>query len=396
MLSVTISRGVILQSELHDPTEQAEPSLSTRSHHKLVEPNDIVYNKMRAWQGAIGNSEYRGIISPDYVVERPRAGVNPRYFHYLFRTREFAAETQRWSYGIASDRWRLRHQHFKAIRICLPPSEEQTAIVRYLDHADELINRYISAKERLITLLEEQRQAVIHHAVTRGLDFSVALKPSGIPWAGNIPDHWRTSQVKRHYATQLGKMIQPERQSPSDTVVPYLKAQHVHWFHVDTSNPPTMWASDRDRETYAIARGDLLICEGGEGGRAAIIKNSPDGYIIQNALHRVRPIATSTNEFLLYLMRAVASTGWFDAINSKATIAHFTAEKLDSLFIPIPPHSEQVKISSQLSELNQQIDEAASVAADQIRLMNEYRNRLIADVVTGQIDVRDAAVELPD
>ena len=132
MLSVTIKRGVILQSTLLEGTSKKDNSNLDKSNYKLVQPGDIAYNKMRAWQGAIGASPYRGIISPAYVVQRPRRqSSHPAYFHNLFRIPSFQKEAERWSYGIASDMWSLRPEHFKVIYSCLPPLSEQNAIVRY-------------------------------------------------------------------------------------------------------------------------------------------------------------------------------------------------------------------------------------------------------------------------
>src|SRR5205807_2339252 len=113
----------------------------------------IVYNKMRAWQGAVGVSAYEGIVSPAYVVQRARAGVTPRYLHYLLRTTAFATEAERWSYGITSDMWSLRPEHFKLIYSCLPPLAEQSAIVRFLDDVDRRIRHCVRAKAALIKLL---------------------------------------------------------------------------------------------------------------------------------------------------------------------------------------------------------------------------------------------------
>ena len=207
MLSVTISRGVIKQSTLLDDSSTKDGSRIDRSSYKLIKPGDIAYNKMRAWQGAIGVSIYRGIISPAYVVERPREGNNPDFLHYLLRTPAFAKEAERNSYGIASDMWSLRPEHFKTIRSCLPPPEEQAAIVRYLDDAGQRIRAYVSAKERLIALLEEERQALVHQAVTRGLDPNVRLKPSGIEWLGKVPKHWEVVPFKRRVGFQEGPGI---------------------------------------------------------------------------------------------------------------------------------------------------------------------------------------------
>ena len=276
-----------------------------------------------------------------------------------------------------------------------PPPEEQAAIVRYLDHADELISRYIGTKERLIALLEEQRQSVIHQAVTRGLDLDAPTKASGAPWIGSVPQHWDVAPVKRHYTIRLGKMLQPERHTPDDIQVPFLKAINVHWFDVSIENPSTTWASKRDIQEYAITKGDLLVCEGGEGGRSAIIESVPDGYIIQKALHRVRPKPGASNKFLLYVLSVAAHWGWFDVINNKATIAHFTVPQLSSLMIPTPPTDEQARIANHLDIQTGSIRKAIEQAQHQITLMSEYRSRLIADVVTGQTDVRNATIEVP-
>src|SRR5208283_1434878 len=142
-------------------------------------------------------SELRGIISPAYVVMRLRKDDDlPSYFHHLYRTPQFAKEAERWSYGITSDMWSLRPEHFKMIYTSEPPPEEQATIVRFLDWVSGKLERAIQAKRKVIALLNEQKQAIIHRAVTRGLDPAVALKPSGIPWLGDIPAHWDTRKMK--------------------------------------------------------------------------------------------------------------------------------------------------------------------------------------------------------
>ena len=195
MLSVTIKQGVVHQETLLSTSSKKDSSNLDRTAYKLVRPGDVVYNKMRAWQGAIAASEYRGIVSPAYVVQRPSDECDPRYLHYLLRIPAFASEAERWSYGITSDMWSLRPEHFKLISGCVPPAAEQRAIVRFLDHADRRIQRYIRAKERLIELLEEQKQAIIHQAVTGQIDVRTgqpypAYKDSGVEWLGEVPEHW--------------------------------------------------------------------------------------------------------------------------------------------------------------------------------------------------------------
>jgi type I restriction enzyme, S subunit len=170
MLSVTITRGIVRQKVLLEGSSKKDSSNLDKSAYKLVQPRDIAYNKMRAWQGAIGASAFRGIISPAYVVMRLRDDDDlPSYYHHLYRTPQFAKEAERWSYGITSDMWSLRPEHFKMIYTPEPPPAEQAAIVRFLDWANERLERAIRAKRKVIALLNEQKQAVIHHAVTHGL-----------------------------------------------------------------------------------------------------------------------------------------------------------------------------------------------------------------------------------
>jgi len=176
MLSVTITKGIIRQKALLTDSSRKDSARQDKSAYKLVQPRDIAYNKMRAWQGAIGASELRGIVSPAYVVMRLRDGSNlPHYFHHLYRTPQFAKEAERRSYGITSDMWSLRPEHFKMIYTPEPPSDEQAAIVRFLDWANGRLERAIRAKRKVIALLNEQKHAIIHRAVTRGLDPSVPL-----------------------------------------------------------------------------------------------------------------------------------------------------------------------------------------------------------------------------
>ena len=221
-----------------------------------------------------------------------------------------------------------------------------------------------------------------------GLKPYPAYKDSGVPWLGKVPEHWEVNPVKRYYAIQLGKMLQTTPTSPEDVEVPYLKAQHVQWFSVRTLDAPKMWASPRDIQQFGITAGDLLVCEGGEGGRCGIVKEIADGFIIQNALHRVRPRDHCRNDYLQYVMRVISVTGWFEALNNKATIAHFTGEKFGSLYIPIPLHDEQTAIVRFLDYKDRRIRRSIRAKQKLIKLLEEYRQALIHQAVTGKIDVR--------
>ena len=215
-----------------------------------------------------------------------------------------------------------------------------------------------------------------------------AYKDSGVPWLGEVPAHWEVAMVKKNYTIQLGKMLQNRPNAPDDVEIPYLKAQHVQWFHVRTTDAPTMWASQTDIGQFGVAPGDLLVCEGGEGGRCGILKEGGYGYIIQNALHRVRPQEKGRNDFLQYVMSFVAATRWFDALNDKATIAHFTREKFGALRVPIPPLHEQAAIVRFLDHADRRIRRYIRAKQKLIALLEEQKQAIIHQAVTGQIDVR--------
>lgn len=225
------------------------------------------------------------------------------------------------------------------------------------------------------------------------------LKYSGVEWLGLVPDHWQIKSVKKHYDIQLGKMLQSSPSDPTDIEVPYLKAQHVQWFKIQTTNPPSMWASHSEIDQFEIQPGDLLVCEGGEGGRCGMLTDIVDGCIIQNALHRVRPregTRTCINEFLQYSLSAIAEAGWLEAIHNKATIAHFTKEKFGSLKVQIPPLSEQEAIVKFLDLETSTLDRLISKSQSIIDRLKEYRTALVTAVVTGKRDVRGVTLRSAD
>lgn len=187
ILEVSLKTGVRVRNFDQSGRKQV---MSDRDKYKRARKGDLAYNMMRMWQGAIGMAPIDGLVSPAYVVARPLRGIEPRFYLNLFRTDAYMGEIDKFSHGIVKDRNRLYWEDFKQMPSLVPPLEEQAAIVRFLDHADRLIKRYIRAKQKLIKLLEEQKQAIIHRAVTRGLDPNVRLKPSGVEWLGDVPEHW--------------------------------------------------------------------------------------------------------------------------------------------------------------------------------------------------------------
>jgi len=264
---------------------------------------------------------------------------------------------------------------------------EQHAIAAFLDRETARIDSLIQKKERMIELLKEKRIALITQTVTKGLDPSVPMKDSGIEWLGKVPEHWMIAKVRYGYTIQLGKMLQPEQEKEIEVLVPYIKAINVQWDAISVDEETQMWASHDEIGKYGVRKGDLLVCEGGEVGRAAILTNDVGVLIIQNALHRVRSIKNNV-EYLKYLLQVAANQSWFDILCNKATIAHFTRDKFSELIVPFPTYSEQTAIVQYLTEKLRNTKTLLNKLTSSITLLREYRASLIHHAVTGKIDLR--------
>lgn len=399
MLSVTITKGIIRQKALLAGSSKKDSSNLNKSAYKLVCPRDIAYNKMRAWQGAIGASDLRGIISPAYVVMRLRENHNPRYFHHLYRTPHFAKEAERWSYGITSDMWSLRPEHFKMIYTPLPSADEQVVIVKFLDHANRRIDRFIRVKKKVIALLNEQKQAIIHRAVTRGLDPNVSLKPSGIPWVGDIPAHWESisvgagsvliqtgpfgSQLHSHEYVQAG--------------IPVINPSHMRNGKINADLSVTVSAFKmRELERHRLCIGDIVAARRGELSRCAIVTSAEEGWLCGTGSLLIR---CKTSVFApAYFQQVFSSQGVRDSLSLAsigATMDNLNAGMVARLRLPLPPIKEQLAILEVVENQLRQHAKATAVVEREIALLREYRTRLIADVVTGKLDVREAAKNLP-
>lgn len=389
MLSVTITRGVIQQKALLADSSKKDSSNLNKSAYKLVCQGDIAYNKMRAWQGAIGTSNLRGIISPAYVVMRLRHDHNPSYFHELYRTPHFAKEAERWSYGITSDMWSLRPEHFKMIYSVIPPRDEQNAIVRLVDYANRRIERYIRAKKKLITLLNEQKEAIIHRAVTHGLDPNVRLKPSGIAWIGDIPEHWKSLRAK-----QISQVFIPQRDKPELNEregFPWITPVNVGEVFVNSVNLFVTQSALVSVGSRVLPGGSVIASCVGRFGIASVTEVP---VIINQQLQAYVPSPLITAKYLRHCVQVARP--YFEAKGNSTTLAYVDRQGFGSMPLPLPPRDEQEAIERFLEAESIEIDQTIVHAQREIALILEYRTRLVADVVTGQLDVRAAAAKLPE
>ena len=344
-----------------------------------------------------------GILSSTACVNQgcrllvPTEAVQSEYLYYELEVVRSELE----SLGQGSTFTELSRAKLAGFALTVPPIPEQTAIVRFLDHADRRIQRYTRAKQKLIALLEEQKQAIIHQTVTGQIDLRTgqpypAYKPSGVEWLGDVPVHWQVAALRHRYSQCLGKMLDSKRITGHHSL-PYLRNVDVQWDQINTKDLPAMDIPPDEYERYTVQQGDLLVCEGGEVGRCALWSGELPVCGFQKALHRLRPRKAGQDvpRFLHYALRAAVKGAAFND-GHLSTIAHLTGDKLRAHRFPFPPVTEQESLVGFLDAVLKQADRAIARAERQIELLREYRTRLIADVVTGKLDVREAAATLPE
>ena len=250
--------------------------------------------------------------------------------------------------GVIPSRWRLYPEVFLSIPILFPPLPIQEKIASFLAAETARIDALISKKRRQIELLEEERLAIITRAITKGLNPKARMKDSGAEWIGEIPADWDVAPLYACYELQLGKMLDT-KQITGEYLVPYLRNVDVGWGKINTNDLPQMDILPHQRNALRLRVGDLLVCEGGEIGKAAIWNGEIEECYFQKALHRLRPRTTDAiPHFLYYCLVAFAKLGVFSADSPTRTIEHLTGERLRRFRFPLPPRQSQIEISELL------------------------------------------------
>lgn len=209
-----------------------------------------------------------------------------------------------------------------------------------------------------------------------------AYKDSGLDWLGKVPDHWKVTALKRGFDVTLGKMLQTESSGPGDELRPYLRAANIKWNGIDSTEIKQMWLSVRDRSQLKLDYGDLLISEGGDVGRSCLWKSEIEECYFQNSVNRVRARHDNSNRYLYYWMSTIKSMGYIDVLCNKSTIAHFTAEKVAAVPIPLPPRNEQDQIATFLDHETAKIDALVIEQRRLIELLKEKRQAIISRTIT--------------
>jgi type I restriction enzyme S subunit len=387
LLTVSSERGVVPRRTANVTMFKAE----SYAGHKLCWPGDLVINSLWAWGGGLGVSQHHGIISTAYSVYRSRtsAGVVPRFLHELVRSAAFHWELQVRSKGVWISRLQLTDTAFLDAPIPLPPPEEQAAIVRFLDWANRRLDRAIRAKRKVIVLLNEQKQAIIYRAVTRGLDPNVKLKDSGVHRLGEIPAHWTVRNLRQLLEGRT------KRGRPDLPLLSVVREKGIIIRDTENAESNHNFIPD-DLTNYKVVESGQFVMNK--------MKAWQGSYGVSEHTGIVSPA------YYVFDLRGVEGAFFHVALRSKAYVPFFTQasdgvrvgqwdlnqSRMREIRFYYPTSSEQLKIVKYVEGATANLTTDIARYEREITLLREYRTRLTADVVTGKLDVSTVAATLPE
>jgi type I restriction enzyme S subunit len=365
--------------------------------YQIVNPGDIVIRTTDLQNDhtslRVAMVRDRGIITSAYLALHTKEGVNPNFGYQFLNVWDLTKAI----YGFGSGlRQGLDFTHFKRMPVAVPPPEEQAAMVQFLNYANGRLERAIRAKRQVIALLHEQKQAIIHRAVTRGLDPTVPRKPSGIPWLADIPKHWEVTRLKFE-ATHIVDCLHATPKYIPDGPFPAIRTADIEPGKVRLSQARRLSAQEYARWTSRLVprEGDILYSREGERfGIAALVPKEVQLCISQRMMiFRIKP--SQLSEFLMWQLNCkhVFAQASCDIIGS--TAPHVNVEQIKNYRLVMPPRQEQEQIVAYIAKECSALNTAINRLEREIELLREYRTRLVADVVTGKLDVRPAARQLP-
>ncbi|MDE2999947.1 MAG: hypothetical protein OXU79_12795 [Gemmatimonadota bacterium] len=402
LLAATQTKGVVRKEKYENRTVLALKDLELL---KIVRVGDFVIS-LRSFQGGIEFAREQGIISPAYTILYPRVPDHHAYLARVFKSRPYIENLSLFVTGIRQGQ-NIDYESLARSYLPLPPLTEQAAIVRFLDHADRRIKRYIRAKQKLIALLEEQKQAIIHQAVTGQIDVRTgwpypAYKDSGVEWLGEVPEHWRIARLKVVLSepTQNGIF---KKKDQFGSGVPLINVADVYRerLDVDPSTLQRVETTPDESRRFNVQDGDIFFVRSSlklEGtGRSAIAMNCSPDTVFECHLVQARPDGRQVNaRYLVIQLNSFVFRHFLISRANMVTMATIAQDTISSCPVLMPPRKEQETIVNWLDAQWNRITHSIERENREIDLIQEYRTRLIADVVTGKLDVREAAAGLSE
>jgi type I restriction enzyme S subunit len=388
-LSMSQRHGLIPSGGLEGKRLQSE----SYAGGKLCRVNDLVLNRLKAHLGVFAYATQPGVVSPDYTVLRPIHGDDVVFFELVFKTPDCTAELRRSTKGIVEGFWRLYTDDLYNIRVPVPPVEERDIILRFVNAFDTDVRRFIRNRRRLIDVLNEQKQAIINRAVTRGLDPSAPLKSTGIAWLDDTPEHWVVKPLKRWVSINAFSL--PEWTDP-DFTFDYLDIGCIGTGLLMERPARIRFGDAPSRARRILRTGDTIISTVRTYLRAVyFIDNVPKALVASTGFAVLTPGPDVLPELLGIALQSDSFINRVTAHSIGIAYPAIAETRVAALPLAIAPSKpEQAKIVEYVRRETRTMTEAILKAQREIGLIREYRTRLIADVVTGKLDVRHLAASL--
>lgn len=389
VLSLTL-RGVV-NNNPENPEGMVPKDYAT---YQLFRKGDLVFKLIdleNLKTSRVGLVHEDGIMSSAYVRLIPRNSGITRFFYHQFFDLYTRGIYNQLGGGVRST---LGPTDLLNIPIVYPPPDEQAAIVRFLDHANHRLERTIRAKRKVIALLNEQKQAIIHRAVTRGLDPDVPRKPSGIPWLGDIPSHWQTTRLAR-LSMRIGDGLHGTPQYVEQSSYHFINGNNLANGLIRLKSS-TRCVSESEYKNHKIALDDttLLMSINGTIGSVAFYRG--ESIILGKSAAYINCGKELSRTYLFFFLQSPSVVSFLLQEVTGTTIFNLSLASIRNLPISIPPLDEQLMIVSSIERQILPVAIAITCLEREIALLREYRTRLISDVVTGKVDVREAARNLPE
>ena len=361
----------------------------TYSAYTVVHPNTIMINGLNLEfdfvTQRVARVECNGIITSAYIALSPRNDINAEYICYLLKSYDACRAFHSMGRGL---RKILSYSELKNKPIVVPPLAKQEHIAAFLDAECAEIDAVLEKTRASIEEYKKLKQAVITQAVTKGVRGDRPMKDSGIEWIGEIPAGVPISRVGLHFDIVLGKMLCSAPVDDNYTLESYYCAADVHFEGLSNGEKKKMWFSPDEKEQYCVKSGDLLVVEGGAGAGGCAIAASTDVPIyIQNSIMIVRSKGISNIRYLRYLLECLVKKGYIDVVCNKATIPHFTKDKLANVPFIVFSQSEQEEIAEYLNEKCAGIDALIAKKQQYLTEIENYKKSLIYEYVTGKKEV---------
>jgi type I restriction enzyme S subunit len=394
LLSIYRDHGVVPKSSRDDNFNKPSEDLTP---YQLVQPGDMVINKMKAWQGSVAISRHRGIVSPAYFVYERHHSMDDRYLHYLLRSERYITGYLSLSKGIRINQWDLDPTYHSRMPVLVPSMQEQRGIVDLLDRETAQIDNLIGKQQRLIELLAEKRQAIITHAVTKGLDPTPPTKPSGIPWLGGVAAHWTIVELKHVTDVITGFPFRSEDFSAESEDIPLLRGVNVNpgktnW--ADTVRLPRSQA--KDYPNYRLELGDLVLGLDrpivSDGLRVCAIRQEDLPALLLQRVARIRTNGLADQNFVGHVLSSSVFANYLGPLFTGVSVPHMSPGQLGEFKIALPSLDEQKAVSHNLDLSLKKLDDLTARARSVIRLLGERRSALISAAVTGKIKVHSEGI----